>query len=123
MTVSASTRQRANSRSTQDPPLLCRRAMAWAALVSSAVKVSSEASRSQVVFSWTVMEYLLRGVVACLLANLMPDFLPVHCNLGRCGKTQSDRIAFDRDDGDRQSAVRHHNSFAELATEDEHGSS
>src|SRR5438552_4609279 len=58
-----------------------------------------------------------------LLAELLPDFFPVHGNVVRGGDAQPYGFAFHRDDGDRQLTVRHHDSFADLATEDEHESS
>jgi hypothetical protein len=49
---------------------------------------------------------LLRLETLRLLANLVPNFFPAHGNFSRRGKAQPDDVAFDRDDGDRQVAVR-----------------
>src|SRR5947207_5177842 len=57
------------------------------------------------------------------LAELPPDLFPVHGNVLRGGDAQPYGIAFDCDDGDFNPAVRHQDSFTELATEDEHESS
>jgi hypothetical protein len=57
------------------------------------------------------------------LAEVVPDFLPVHRNVLWGGDTQPYGFAFHRDDGDRKFAMRHHNSFTDLASEDEHESS
>ena len=58
-----------------------------------------------------------------LLAQLLPDFFPVHSHVLRGGDAQPYGLAFHRDDGDRQLTVRHQDSFTDLATEDEHESS
>ena len=57
-----------------------------------------------------------------LLVKLLPDFFPVHFHLGRSGDAQPNGLAFDRDECDRQFAVRNHDSFTDLASEDEHES-
>jgi hypothetical protein len=57
------------------------------------------------------------------LVELLPNFFPVHGHIFRSGDAQPYRFSFDREDGDRQLLVRHHNSFTGLATEDEHESS
>ena len=46
------------------------------------------------------------------LADLLPNFFPVHVHLGRSGDAQPNRLAFDREDRDRSFAVRHHNSLS-----------
>src|SRR4051812_39137138 len=57
------------------------------------------------------------------LAELLPDLFPVHGYVLRGGDAQPYGIAFDCDNGDFHSAVRHQDSFTELSTEDEHESS
>src|SRR5262245_12182014 len=56
-------------------------------------------------------------------AFLPPDFFAIDGPLGRRHDAQPNGISLDRDHGDLQSAVGHQNSFAKLATEDEHESS
>src|SRR5262249_13772266 len=57
------------------------------------------------------------------VAYLPPEFLPIHGRLGRRLDTESDGIAFNRDDGDLQPAIGDQNTFTNLATEDEHENS
>jgi hypothetical protein len=60
---------------------------------------------------------------ALFLAATLPDFFPVHFHLGWSGDAQPNCLAFDREHCDRQFTVRHQDSFADFATEDEHESS
>src|SRR6202035_3034877 len=65
-----------------------------------------------------------RSEIGALISDLLlPDFFAVHGNFLRGGDAQPYGFAFHRDNGDRHFAVRHHNSFTDLATEDEHESS
>jgi hypothetical protein len=55
-----------------------------------------------------------------LPADFAPDFFPEYINIGRRGDAKPDLIAFDRNNGDRHITLWYHDSFADLATEDEH---
>jgi hypothetical protein len=55
-----------------------------------------------------------------LLAIPVVDFFPEYANLGRRVDGQTDGLAVDLYDSDRQPALRHQNPFTDLATENEH---
>jgi hypothetical protein len=52
--------------------------------------------------------------------NLAPQFLAVHGDFRRRRNAQLYRVALDTEDGRRQLALRYHDFFAKLATENEH---
>ena len=54
------------------------------------------------------------------LRKLQPEFFTVDTYLTWSGDAEPNRLAFDREDSDRQPALGHDNSFTELATDDEH---